>query len=120
MRTPQKVATAVLLALGPVALGACRAETQNQFRRQVLDVANQRWYITLYSLDGQEVFRGEVDGKVTRAESDSAGTGGEYVYWFDPRGRYFQTSLPYLATTDPQRTGQLTTPGSAPAGPAAR
>lgn len=119
MRTPFRLAAAVALALGGIALSACRAETQNQFRRQVLDVANQRWYITLYSLDGAEVFRGEVDGKVTRAESDSPGTGGEYIYWFDPRGRYFQSSLPYLTTTDPQRTGQLTSPRS-PVGPAPR
>ena len=97
-------------ALLLVALASCRAEQQNQFRRQVLDLANVRQYIILYSLNGTEVFRGEVDGKVTRAESDSPGIGGEYVYWFDPSGKYFQTSMPYVLTTDANRTGVLTSP----------
>ncbi|MEY4529340.1 MAG: hypothetical protein RLZZ156_61 [Deinococcota bacterium] len=98
------------LLLLPVALvavfAACSAEQQNQIRRDVLNLANQRHYITVYSIDGQETMRGDVDGKVTRAESGQGqGTGGEYIYWFDPSGKYFQTNMPYIVTTDPNRTG---------------
>jgi hypothetical protein len=89
-----------------VAITACSAEQQNQIRRDVLNLANQRHYITVYSLNGTQVMRGDVDGKVTRAESGQGqGSGGEYVYWFDPSGKYFQTNMPYIVTTDPQRTG---------------
>lgn len=99
----------LLVPMSALALVACRSETQNQVRRQVLDVVGGRQYITLYSLGGQTVFQGQVDGKVTRAESDGTnGTGGEYVYWFDERGRYYQTSLAYLVTNDADRTGQIT------------
>jgi hypothetical protein len=101
---------AVLLAVITLTFASCRAEQQNQIRRQVLDLANVKQYIVLYSLQGAELFRGDVDGKVTRAESDTPGTGGEYVYWFDSTGKYWQTSLPYLLTTDNNRTGVLTTP----------
>lgn len=80
-----------------LALVGCRSETQNQLRRQVLDFANTRQYITLYSYDGKELFNGLVDGKVTRAESEQ--TNGSYVYWFDEKGRYHQTTLPYVVTT---------------------
>ncbi|GEM49198.1 hypothetical protein [Deinococcus cellulosilyticus] len=80
-----------------LALVGCRSETQNQLRRQVLDFANTRQYITLYSYDGKEIFNGLVDGKVTRAESEQ--TNGSYVYWFDEKGRYHQTTLPYMVTT---------------------
>ena len=98
------------LLLLPAALvavfAACSAEQQNQSRRDVLNLANQRHYITVYSIDGQETMRGDVDGKVTRAESGQGqGTGGEYIYWFDPSGKYFQTNMPYIVTTDPNRTG---------------
>jgi hypothetical protein len=89
-----------------VAITACSAEQQNQIRRDVLNLANQRHYITVYSLNGTQVMRGDVDGKVTRAESGQGqGTGGEYVYWFDPSGKYYQTNMPYIVTTDPNRTG---------------
>jgi hypothetical protein len=90
---------AVLLAVITLTFASCRAEQQNQIRRQVLDLANVKQYI-----------RGDVDGKVTRAESDTPGTGGEYVYWFDSTGKYWQTSLPYVVTTDNNRTGILSTP----------
>ena len=80
-----------------LALVGCRSETQNQLRRQVLDFANTRQYITLYSYDGKELFNGLVDGKVTRAEAEQ--TNGSYVYWFDEKGRYHQTTLPYVVTT---------------------
>ncbi len=107
--------TLQLVALAALGAGfvACRSETQNRFRRDVLDLANTRQYIILYSLDGRELFRGEVSGKVTRAEADESGAkGGEYVYWFDPQGRYYQTTLPYITTTDATRTGVLTRPST--------
>ncbi len=100
---------AVLAAVIVLVSVSCRAEQQNVFRRQVLDLANVRMYIILYSLEGKELFRGEVDGKVTRAERADS-NGGEYVYWFDPSGKYYQTNLPYLVTTDANRTGVLTRP----------
>ncbi len=89
-----------------VVLAGCSAEQQNQIRRDVLNLANQRHYITVYSLEGKEVMRGDVDGKVTRAESGQGnGAGGEYIYWFDPGGKYYQTNMPYIVTTDANRTG---------------
>jgi hypothetical protein len=87
---------------------ACSAEQQNNLGRDVLNLSNTKHYITIYSLNGTEVFRGEVRGKVTRAEPESgaAGSGGEYVYWFDPNnGKYWQTNMPYIVTTDENRTG---------------
>ena len=96
----------LLPALLVAVLAACSAEQQNQIRRDVLNLANQRHYITVYSLDGKETMRGDVDGKVTRAESGQGqGTGGEYVYWFDAGGKYYQTNMQYIVTTDPNRTG---------------
>jgi hypothetical protein len=92
-------------------LAACSAEQQNQIRRDVLNLANQRHYIIVYNLQGGEVMRSEVDGKITRAESgQGGGAGGEYVYWFDPSGKYFQTNMQYIVTTDANRTGILTSP----------
>ena len=101
---------AALLAVVAVAGVACSAEQQNQLRRDVLNLANAPHYIVVYALDGREIFRGELNGKVTRAEANGAGTGGEYIYWFDRNGRYWQTNMPYLVTTDPNRTGILTQP----------
>jgi hypothetical protein len=101
---------AVVLVAMTLTFASCRAEQQNQIRRQVLDLANVKQYIVVYSLSGSEMFRGEVDGKVTRAESETPGTGGEYVYWFDATGKYWQTSMPYIVTTDNNRTGILSTP----------
>ena len=94
------VATVLLLVAG---LSACRNETQNRIRRSIQDFTNVRMYITVYSWTGEPVFEGLVDGKVTRASARSDdGTedaAGDYVYWYDDRGRYHQTSLPYLTTT---------------------
>ena len=124
MKTRPRFSSIGLLAMAVVAavtFTSCRAETQNKFRRQVLDLANTTQYITVYSLSGQEIFRGDVDGKVTRADetsgnTTSAGSGG-YVYWFDKGGRYYQSNMQYIVTTDSKRTGLESTP-SAPAVPA--
>ncbi|GGJ31104.1 hypothetical protein [Deinococcus roseus] len=89
--------TMVAFAVVALALVGCRSETQNQLRRQVLDFANTKQYITLYSYDGKEIFNGVVDGKVTRAEIEQSS--GSYVYWFDEKGRYHQTTMPYLVST---------------------
>lgn len=103
------------LALGLVTalvFTACSAEQQNTFRRDVLNLANAKHYIILYGVNGSELFRGELNGKVTRSDKgdDGSGQGGNYVYWFDPSGKYWQTNLPYLVTTDNNRTGVLTSP----------
>jgi hypothetical protein len=91
---------------------ACNAEEQNKFRRDLLGLANARWYIVLYGVNGNEVFRGELNGKVTRADKgdDGSGHGGDYIYWFDPSGKAWQSDLPYVVTTDNNRTGVLTSP----------
>ncbi|HEX7004616.1 MAG TPA: hypothetical protein VF168_10565 [Trueperaceae bacterium] len=89
-------------------LAGCRNETQNRIRRNFQDFANTRMYITLYSLDGSEIFEGTVDGKVTRAaDSPESGgaSGGDYIFWFDDRGRYHQSDLPYLVTTYDRNDG---------------
>jgi hypothetical protein len=93
-------------------LAACSAEQQNNLGRDVLNLSNTKHYIIVYSLSGSEIFRGEVRGKVTRAEKGAdGGAGGEYVYWFDPAsGKYWQTNMPYLVTTDENRAGILTSP----------
>jgi len=84
-------------------LGGCRNETQNQIRRSIQDFTADKMYITVYSLTGDVVFEGVVDGKVTRSSdqlSNSSGTApGGYIYWFDERGRYHQTEMPYMVTT---------------------
>jgi len=95
------LAFAALLMLG---LSACRNETQNRIRRSIQEYTAQRMYITVYSYDGKVVFNGLVDGKVTRSGNASeGGTGAEslgaYIYWYDERGRYLQTDLPYLLTS---------------------
>ena len=100
-RTLVLVALSVALVAG---LAGCRNETQNRIRRSIQDFTNQRMYITLYSYDGKVVFDGVVDGKVTRSSTASEGAGsgnsqGYYIYWYDDRGRYHQTDLPYLLTT---------------------
>ena len=93
----------VLSLLLVLLLAGCRNETQNQIRRSIQDFTNTRMYITLYSLDGTAIFSGVVDGKVTRASNNlSAGNGqasGSYIFWFDDRGQYFQSDLPYVVTT---------------------
>lgn len=91
----------VMLALG---ITACRNETQNRIRRSIQEYTAQRMYITVYSYDGKAIFNGLVDGKVTRSGNASEGGNGDqalgaYVYWYDERGRYLQTDLPYLLTS---------------------
>lgn len=94
------VAVVLLLVVG---LAACRNETQNRIRRSIQDFTNVRMYITVYTITGESIFEGLVDGKVTRAglrsDDGSEDAAGDYVYWYDDRGRYHQTSLPYLVTT---------------------
>ncbi len=84
-------------------LAGCRNETQNRIRRSIQDFTNTRMYISVYSLDGTVLFEGVVDGKVTRSSARSSDGGdtasGSYIFWFDDRGRYHQTDLPYLVTT---------------------
>jgi hypothetical protein len=101
---------AALAAFIAITATACSAEQQNQFRRDTLNIANLPFYITVYSIDGREIYRGE-GGKVTRASSgEGTGAGGEYVYWFDKSGRYFQTNMGYIATTDANRGGITSKP----------
>lgn len=94
--------TLVLVVLALVLVG-CRNETQNRIRRSIQDFTNVRMHISVYSLDGTVLFEGEVDGKVTRASATLSGTNdaasGTYIFWYDERGRYHQTDLPYLVTT---------------------
>lgn len=84
-------------------LGGCRNETQNQIRRSIQDFTADKMYITIYSLSGDVVFEGVVDGKVTRSSDQlSNGNGlapGGYIYWFDERGRYHQTDMTYVVTS---------------------
>lgn len=95
------VVTVLLLA---ISLSACRNETQNKIRRSIQEYTATRMYITVYSYDGKALFKGIVDGKVTRSGNASEGGEGsaalgEYVFWYDERGRYHQTDLPYMVTT---------------------
>ncbi len=110
MIKPWTLLTALLVL--SALLGGCRNETQNRIRRSIQDFTSDRMYITLYSLDGSEVFGGVVDGKVTRGattlEETNETAEGSYIYWFDERGRYLQTNLPYLVTSYER-------PGTAPA-----
>lgn len=97
-------ATLAAVLILAVSLSGCRNETQNRIRRSIQDFTNTRMYITVYAYGGEVVFEGLVDGKVTRASQDlDAGGGGQstgsYIYWYDERGRYHQTDLPYLLTT---------------------
>lgn len=93
-----KTFLAVALLSLVLILGSCRNETQNQIRRNIQDFTGQKMHITLYSLDGKEIYNGQVNGKVTR--SDAGGTtGGYYIYWFDEKGVYHQTDLAYLLTS---------------------
>ena len=93
-----------VLAIAVVALllAGCRNESQNRIRRSIQDFTNTRMYITLYSEHGDVMFEGVVDGKVTRAATEGAAgnpSAGSYIYWYDDRGRYHQSDLPYLVTT---------------------
>lgn len=99
-----------LLLVMTLVLAGCRNETQNRIRRSIQDFTNARMYITLYSLDGATVYEGLVDGKVTRASatlSDSSEkSSGNYIFWFDDKGQYHQTDLPYLLTTFDRNASQ--------------
>jgi uncharacterized protein YcfL len=79
-------------------LVSCRNETQNTIRRSIQEFTSDRMYITLYSLDGKTVFQGIVDGKVSRSVNEESESG-EYIFWFDERGRYHQSDLPYLVSS---------------------
>jgi len=81
-----------------ISLSSCRNETQNRIRRSLQDFTADKMYITIYSLDGSTIFEGVVDGKVTRS-SRSDGESGSYVYWFDDKGRYHQTNMPYIVSS---------------------
>ncbi|HZW99935.1 MAG TPA: hypothetical protein VFF10_07725 [Trueperaceae bacterium] len=93
----------VLLVALAVLLAGCRNETQNRIRRSIQDFTATRMYITIYSYDGKEVFSSVVDGKVTRSGTASEGSAGDaqgaYIFWYDERGRYHQTDLPYVLTS---------------------
>lgn len=102
-RTNRFLTVALVLVLVLV-LAGCRNETQNRIRRSIQDYTASRMYITIYSYDGNVVFEGIVDGKVTRSGTASeGGAGGDaqgaYVFWYDDRGRYHQTDFPYFLTT---------------------
>ena len=94
---------ALLFLITALLLAGCRNETQNRIRRNIQEFTSGRMYITVHSLEGDVVFEGVVDGKVTRAAATSEGSNkaasGSYVYWFDDSGRYHQTDLPYLVTS---------------------
>lgn len=102
-RTKRIVALITILLLA-VFISACRNETQNRIRRSIQEYTAQRMYITVYSYDGTPMFEGVVDGKVTRSGNASEGGQGsealgDYVFWYDERGRYHQTDMPYIVTT---------------------
>ncbi|MEZ4630441.1 MAG: hypothetical protein R2880_07010 [Deinococcales bacterium] len=82
--------TLVLALLLAVSLGACRNETQNLIRRQIQDFTGSTQYIAVYSMTGEVLFEGQVDGKVTRSSgklSDgSAASSGGYIFWYDKSG----------------------------------
>ena len=77
-------------------LSSCRNETQNRLRRQVQGLTGGKMYITLYSATGTAIFQGEVNGKVTRADTNGSG---DYIFWYDSNGEYYQTNLSYLLTS---------------------
>ncbi len=102
--TSKKVVMALSILLLALFATACRNEAQNRIRRSIQEYTAQRMYITVYSYDGKAVFTGLVDGKVTRSGNASEGGVGDqslgaYIYWYDDRGRYHQTDLPYLLTS---------------------
>jgi hypothetical protein len=94
----------ILVALA-VLLVSCRNETQNVIRRNIQEFTADRMYITLYSLDGTPVFDGVVDGKVSRS-INTEGESGEYVFWFDDKGRYHQSNLLYVVTSYDRNTAE--------------
>ena len=102
MRRNITLSLAALLMLLAATMIGCRNETQNVIRRSIQDYTGQRMHITLFSRDGTPIYQGVVDGKVTRSSRKAAQGEGEaagaYIYWYDERGRYHQTDLPYLVT----------------------
>lgn len=83
-------------------LSGCQTQVQNRIRQEIQNLSSQRLYIQVYALDGTPIYEGIVDGGVSRAPA--AGNEGEtlrgdYIYWFDERGRYHQTDMFYLLTT---------------------
>jgi len=95
--------TLLLVPLIMLALVSCRSETQNKLRRDVQDITGGTYYISLYALGGQEIFNGKVNGKVTRADGADGGQG-SYVFWYDDKGRYHQSDLPYLVSSYDRKT----------------
>lgn len=103
-RNVRRIFTVALALVLLVSLASCRNQTQNRIRRSIQEYTAQRMYISIYSYDGQIIFDGIVDGKVTRSGNTSQGEKGgaalgSYVFWYDERGRYHQTDLPYFVTT---------------------
>ncbi|MEX2502676.1 MAG: hypothetical protein WD336_09885 [Trueperaceae bacterium] len=95
------VVAVALLALTLVVAG-CRNETQNRLRRSIQDLSSTRMHITVHALSGDVVFEGVVDGMVSRSNArgtDGEAVSGSFIYWYDERGRYHQTGLPYLVTS---------------------
>ncbi len=80
----------------------CRNEVQNQIRANIQDFTAGKMYITLHAQDGREIFKGIVDGQITRSPAVTNANqqvSGSFVFWFDDAGRYHQTNLPYLLTS---------------------
>lgn len=109
-----KLIIAIALLSLVLIVSSCRNETQNRLRRQIQDFTGQKMYITLYSLDGKEMYNGQVNGKVTRSSaklSDGGNAaGGYYIFWYDEKGVYHQTDMTYLLTSRPRDsvTGTVT------------
>lgn len=103
LKAVKRFSILLLVLLLGVGLSSCRNETQNRIRRGIQDFTGQRMYITLYALDSTPIYAGVVDGKVTRASSSLSGSNetaaGSYIFWYDERGRYHQSDLPYLLTS---------------------
>ena len=93
----------LLLLVVLLLLAGCRNETQNRIRRDLQDYTGGRQYITLYSISGSVIFTGAVDGQVSRSVSDINGGAAtelaSYIYWYNPAGKYYQTDMPYLLTS---------------------
>lgn len=105
-KRPGRRSLVLFLLLALLLLSGCRNETQNRIRRDLQDFTGGRMYITVYALNGNPIYQGMVDGKVTRSVSEvtngAATQTTGYVYWFDPSGQYLQTDMQYLLTSKPQ------------------
>lgn len=93
----------LVLVLLTFTLASCRSETQNRIRREIQDFTGQRFHITLYDQNGEAIYEGTVNGKISRSSGFSSNdneepANGDFIYWYDERGRYHQTNLPYLVT----------------------